>query len=260
MAWMNDESLRQTLETGRTVVLEPVAARSTGARARRRATASTSARRYYDCDGDTLLFVVEQEGKGACHTGEHSCFFRALRRRVRRRRDRRCRSPTPRPSSTTLAARLHGRARCGASCSPTSITPVAAFARLCRDASRVPARVGRARRALEPVVVRRPPPAATLVARGRRASTVDRRRCPTAIRARPGHPRRRRGAARALPVARARDLPPLHGGLVGYLGYDVVREVEHLPDVPADDRGCPTRCCRSSASWPPSTTSASGSR
>jgi anthranilate synthase component 1 len=33
------------------------------------------------------------------------------------------------------------------------------------------------------------------------------------------------------------DLPPLHGGVVGYLGYDVVREVEHLPDVPADDLG-----------------------
>ncbi|MEY2421720.1 MAG: anthranilate synthase component [Acidimicrobiaceae bacterium] len=35
------------------------------------------------------------------------------------------------------------------------------------------------------------------------------------------------------------DLPPLHGGLVGYLGYDVVREVEHLPDVPPDDLGNP---------------------
>jgi len=33
------------------------------------------------------------------------------------------------------------------------------------------------------------------------------------------------------------DLPPLHSGLMGYLGYDVVREVEHLPDVPADDTG-----------------------
>lgn len=33
------------------------------------------------------------------------------------------------------------------------------------------------------------------------------------------------------------DLPPLHGGLVGYLGYDVVREVERLPDVPTDDLG-----------------------
>ncbi|HEY2999731.1 MAG TPA: chorismate-binding protein, partial [Acidimicrobiales bacterium] len=33
------------------------------------------------------------------------------------------------------------------------------------------------------------------------------------------------------------DLPPLHGGVMGYLGYDVVREVEHLPDVPKDDQG-----------------------
>jgi anthranilate synthase component I len=35
------------------------------------------------------------------------------------------------------------------------------------------------------------------------------------------------------------DLPPLHGGLMGYLGYDVVREVEHLPDVPEDVTGYP---------------------
>lgn len=34
-------------------------------------------------------------------------------------------------------------------------------------------------------------------------------------------------------------LPPLHSGVVGYLGYDVVREVEHLPDAPPDDRGWP---------------------
>jgi anthranilate synthase component 1 len=35
------------------------------------------------------------------------------------------------------------------------------------------------------------------------------------------------------------ELPPLHGGLVGYLGYDVVREVEHLPSPPPDDQGFP---------------------
>ena len=35
------------------------------------------------------------------------------------------------------------------------------------------------------------------------------------------------------------DLPPLHGGLVGYLGYDVVREIEHLPGPPPDDQGHP---------------------
>jgi len=35
------------------------------------------------------------------------------------------------------------------------------------------------------------------------------------------------------------DLPPLQSGVMGYLGYDVVREVEHLPDVPPDDRNLP---------------------
>jgi anthranilate synthase component 1 len=35
------------------------------------------------------------------------------------------------------------------------------------------------------------------------------------------------------------ELPPLHGGIVGYLGYDVVREVEHLPATPPDEAGYP---------------------
>jgi len=35
------------------------------------------------------------------------------------------------------------------------------------------------------------------------------------------------------------ELPPFHGGVVGYLGYDVVREVERLPNVPPDDLGMP---------------------
>jgi anthranilate synthase component 1 len=35
------------------------------------------------------------------------------------------------------------------------------------------------------------------------------------------------------------DLPPLHGGIMGFLGYDVIREVERLPAVPTDDRGFP---------------------
>ena len=55
----------------------------------------------------------------------------------------------------------------------------------------------------------------------------------------PGHPGRARRRARPLPGARLPDLPPLQGGVVGYLGYDVVREVERLPDVPPDDRGLP---------------------
>jgi phosphoribosyl-AMP cyclohydrolase len=77
MAWMNDESLRRTLETGRTWFWS---------RSRQEywCKGETSGDRqfvreaFYDCDGDTLLFVVDQEGKGACHTGERSCFFRAF--------------------------------------------------------------------------------------------------------------------------------------------------------------------------------------
>lgn len=32
----------------------------------------------YDCDADTLLIKVVQKGKGACHTGERTCFFRRI--------------------------------------------------------------------------------------------------------------------------------------------------------------------------------------
>jgi len=77
MAWMNEASLRKTLATGRTWFWS---------RSRQEywCKGETSGDRQwvrqarYDCDGDTLLFVVEQEGQGACHTGERSCFYRAF--------------------------------------------------------------------------------------------------------------------------------------------------------------------------------------
>ena len=77
MAWMNEASLRETMATGRTWFWS---------RSRQEywCKGETSGDRqyvreaFYDCDGDTLLFVVEQEGRGACHTGEYSCFFRAF--------------------------------------------------------------------------------------------------------------------------------------------------------------------------------------
>ena len=48
------------------------------------------------------------------------------------------------------------------------------------------------------------------------------------------------GAAwRALKGPRLPDLPPLTGGFVGYLGYDVVRRLERLPDKAIDDLGFP---------------------
>ena len=77
MAWMNAESLAMTLAEGRMVYWS----RSRQELWRK---GDTSGDRqfvreaYYDCDGDTLLFKVEQEGAGACHTGARTCFFRAF--------------------------------------------------------------------------------------------------------------------------------------------------------------------------------------
>jgi phosphoribosyl-AMP cyclohydrolase/phosphoribosyl-ATP pyrophosphohydrolase/phosphoribosyl-AMP cyclohydrolase len=77
VAWMNAETVAETLESGRTVFWSR-------SRQERWAKGDTSGDRqwvreaYYDCDGDTLLFVVEQEGAGACHTGARTCFYRAF--------------------------------------------------------------------------------------------------------------------------------------------------------------------------------------
>src|SRR4051812_24681958 len=75
MAWLNAETLRMTLDEGRMVS-------GSGSRQEVGRMGDTSGDRqfvreaYFDCDSDTLLFLVEQEGRGACHTGEYSCFFR----------------------------------------------------------------------------------------------------------------------------------------------------------------------------------------
>ncbi len=77
LAWMDAEALRRTLESGRTWFYS---------RSRKQywQKGETSGDRqwvravHYDCDGDTLLVEVIQEGRGACHTGERTCFFRAF--------------------------------------------------------------------------------------------------------------------------------------------------------------------------------------
>ena len=76
LAWMDDEALRRTLTTGRATYWS----RSRG---EYWVKGETSGHRQWvrgvrvDCDGDALLVLVDQEG-AACHTGERSCFFRAL--------------------------------------------------------------------------------------------------------------------------------------------------------------------------------------
>lgn len=77
LAWMNREAIEETLTVGRVCYFS----RSRGALWRKGETSGQTQHLRelrIDCDGDTLLLLVEQEGV-ACHTGRRSCFFRAVR-------------------------------------------------------------------------------------------------------------------------------------------------------------------------------------
>lgn len=79
VAYMNAESLRRTLATGRTWFWS---------RSRQEfwCKGETSGDRQYvrevrvDCDGDALLVLVDQHGEAACHTKHWSCFHRTVGR------------------------------------------------------------------------------------------------------------------------------------------------------------------------------------
>ena len=77
MAWMNADSIRDTIETGKTHFWSRsrqkywMKGESSGNTQQVKDVA-------YDCDGDTLLIQVEQIG-AACHEGYRSCFFRSVK-------------------------------------------------------------------------------------------------------------------------------------------------------------------------------------
>jgi phosphoribosyl-AMP cyclohydrolase len=73
LAWMNRESLEQTIATGRVTYWS----RSRGQLWRKGDTSGHTQELvdlYVDCDDDTLMLKVKQVG-AACHTGEKTCFF-----------------------------------------------------------------------------------------------------------------------------------------------------------------------------------------
>ncbi len=77
MAWMNADAVRETLTTRRVCYWS----RSRRALWRKGETSGQAQHLIdlrVDCDGDTLLLLVDQTGV-ACHTGRRSCFFRAAR-------------------------------------------------------------------------------------------------------------------------------------------------------------------------------------
>ena len=76
VAWMNEEAVRRTLESGRTWFWS----RSRKELWRKGDTSGHVQHVHevrFDCDGDTLLVKVTQVG-AACHTGERTCFYRAM--------------------------------------------------------------------------------------------------------------------------------------------------------------------------------------
>ncbi|NBB74319.1 MAG: phosphoribosyl-AMP cyclohydrolase [Bacteroidetes bacterium] len=75
VAYMNEATLRQTLDTGQMTYWS----RSRQAVWQKGETSGNIQRVRsvrVDCDGDALLFGVEQVGDAACHTGHRSCFYR----------------------------------------------------------------------------------------------------------------------------------------------------------------------------------------
>jgi phosphoribosyl-AMP cyclohydrolase len=73
MAWMTPATLRETIASGETVFWS----RSRQETWHKGATSGNVQKvvsMTADCDADTLLVRVDQQGSGACHTGAHSCF------------------------------------------------------------------------------------------------------------------------------------------------------------------------------------------
>ena len=77
LAWMNKESLRKTLETKNVHYWS----RSRSEIWRKGATSGSTQilkEIRFDCDSDALVLSIKQNGSGACHTGEKSCFFNEI--------------------------------------------------------------------------------------------------------------------------------------------------------------------------------------
>lgn len=79
LAYMNKESLEKTLSSGKTCFWSR-SRRTFWTKGETSGNFQSVKDIYYDCDKDTLLVKVKQEGNGvACHTGERSCFYRKVR-------------------------------------------------------------------------------------------------------------------------------------------------------------------------------------
>ena len=76
MAWMNEESIRRTIET-KTTWFWSRSRQSYWNKGESSGNFQHLVELRYDCDADCLLALVNPDGP-ACHTGERSCFYRSL--------------------------------------------------------------------------------------------------------------------------------------------------------------------------------------
>jgi phosphoribosyl-AMP cyclohydrolase len=77
MAWMNRESLDETLRTGR-VCFWSRSRQKLWRKGESSGQVQMLKDMRFDCDGDTILLLVDQTGP-ACHTGRRTCFYNAVR-------------------------------------------------------------------------------------------------------------------------------------------------------------------------------------
>jgi len=79
MAYMNRISLEKTIESGNTCFWSR-SRQKYWVKGETSGNIQIVKEILYDCDEDTLLIKVEQQGSGACHTGNMTCFYRSIRR------------------------------------------------------------------------------------------------------------------------------------------------------------------------------------
>ncbi len=77
MAYMNDESIKKTLEEGKACFYSR-SRQKLWLKGETSGNFQMVREAYLDCDNDTILLKVDQIGEGACHTGRWSCFYKKV--------------------------------------------------------------------------------------------------------------------------------------------------------------------------------------
>ena len=229
VGWMDDEALHRTLTTGRCTYWR-AAGRSTGSRATPAATSSGSSRSRSTATatpcwcGSTRSAPPATPVTGPASTPTCCRPTPAPSGRRDRRRRRSRTAPTSRASARRSTRSCRSPGGCSPTARPRSASIASSPAGRARSCSSRPSTAGQ----LVALLVHRRARAATLTERDGQARLARDRR--PACRAAATRSRCCGPSRAVLRAPRAAGMPPLMGGLVGYLGYDFVRRIERLPE------------------------------